>query len=136
MRHVKFVVQEYRGEAVAINRVEIGGDGPGEVYIPTKTDVLSLAGNDTLEMAAGDTITATYTDEFTQTAGDRSQLLSSTLSATYFNGSVGSIAYDFVRQPNGSRGSRRKAIDADRSERTDRRRDQGLRPRHTANPIR
>ncbi len=101
LRHVKFVVDEYRGEAVAINRLEIGGEKPGDVYIPTKTDVLSLAGNDALEIAAGDTLTATYTDEFTQTAGDRSQLLTSTLSATYFDGSVRSIAYDFVRRPNG-----------------------------------
>jgi TolA-binding protein len=102
LRHVKFVVQEYLGEAVAVNRMEIGSDKPGEIYIPTKTDVLSLAGNDRLEIAAGDTITATYTDEFTQTAGDRSQLLSGTLAATYFNGSVKSIAYDFIRRPNGS----------------------------------
>ena len=101
LRHVKFVVQEYRGEAVAVNRIEIGGDKPGEVYIPTKTDVLSLAGNDTLEIAAGDTITVTYTDELTQTAGDRSQLLSGTLAATYFNGSVRSIDYDFFRRANG-----------------------------------
>jgi TolA-binding protein len=101
VRHIKFIVNEYRGEAVAINRVEIGGDGPGQVYIPTKTDVLSLAGNDTLEMAAGDTITATYTDEFTQSAGDRAQLLTGTLSATYFNGGIQAIAYDFIRQPNG-----------------------------------
>ena len=101
LRHLKFVVQEYRGEAVAINRMEIGGDRPGDIYIPTQTDVLSLAGNDTLEIAAGDTLTATYTDEFTQTAGDRSQLLTAMLSATYFNGSIKSIAYDFVRRPNG-----------------------------------
>ncbi len=115
LRHLKFVVQEYRGEAVAINRIEIGGDKPGEIYIPTKTDVLSLAGNDTLEIAAGDTITATYTDEFTQTAGDRSQLLTATLAATYFNGSVKSIAYDFIRRPNGQVETVRKTIDADRS---------------------
>ncbi len=101
LRYIKFVVQEYRGEAVAINRIEIGGEKPGDVYIPTKTDVLSLAGNDTLEMAAGDTIAITYTDEFTQTAGDRSQLLTNTLAATYFNGSIRSIGYDFVRRPNG-----------------------------------
>jgi TolA-binding protein len=101
LRHVRLVVQEYLGEAVAISHVTIQGDDDAETYIPTQEDVLSLAGNDILEIAAGDLITATYTDEFTQTAAGRSQLLTGTLTATYNNARISPIAYDFVRERNG-----------------------------------
>ncbi|MGE0608924.1 MAG: tetratricopeptide repeat protein, partial [Pirellulales bacterium] len=102
LRHVRLVVQEYLGEAVAISHVQISGEDESEPYIPTKSDVLALANNDTLEIAAGDLITATYTDEFTQTAAGRSQLLNGTLQATYFNARLSPIAYDFVRERNGA----------------------------------
>lgn len=101
LRHVKFVIHEYVGEAVAINHVEIGGLDGDELHIPTKADVLSLATNDVLEIAAGDQINATYTDEFNQNASGGNQLLSVQLTATYFDASIAPIAYDFERQPNG-----------------------------------
>jgi TolA-binding protein len=99
LRHLKLVVQEYLGEAVAISHVLIQGED--ETHIPTAADVLSLAGNDTLEIAAGDLLTATYTDEFSQTAAGRSQLLTGTLVATYHNARISPISYDFVRERNG-----------------------------------
>ena len=99
LRYVRFRVNEYVGEAVAINHVEISGD---EQHIPTESDVLSLAQNDVLEIAGGDVVTASYTDEFTQSAQGASRLLSAQLTATYFNAGVDSIAYDFVRQGNGA----------------------------------
>jgi TolA-binding protein len=110
LRHARVVIEEYLGEAVAINHMEIRGEDESELHIPTKADVLSLAGNDMLEIAAGDLITASYTDEFTQSAAGRSQLLTSTLTATYFNSTVAPIAYDFVRQPNGAVQTRRKRL--------------------------
>ncbi|HND51107.1 MAG TPA: tetratricopeptide repeat protein, partial [Pirellulaceae bacterium] len=57
LRFTRLVVHEYRGEAVAINHVEIGGVQGGQIYIPTKTDVLGLAKNNVLEIAGGDTVT-------------------------------------------------------------------------------
>lgn len=110
LRHVKLTVQEYLGEAVAINHVEIRGEEDAELYIPTKADVLALANNDVLEIAAGDLIKASYTDEFTQSASGRSQLLTADLTATYFNASLGSIGYDFVRQNNGQVANVRKQL--------------------------
>jgi len=101
LRYVKFVIQEYLGQAVAINHVEVTGDEPGQVYIPTETDVLSLSKNDILEIAGGDTITGTYADEFTQSAVGQSRVLTSTLTATYFDARVSSIAYEFGKSPNG-----------------------------------
>jgi TolA-binding protein len=100
LRYVRFVCQEYLGEALAISNVEVAGEG-SELYIPTEEDVLALAANDTLEIAGGDTVVASYTDELTlnETAG--SQLLLARLQATYFNASVTPIAYDFDRAANG-----------------------------------
>lgn len=102
LRHVKFVIHEYLGEAVAINQIQIAGEEEDEVYVPTETDVLALSSNNVLEIAGGDLVTATYADEFTQGEGGRSRLLTSKLTATYFNGVTTPIAYDFVRQPSGA----------------------------------
>ena len=77
LRYVRFVFNEFLGESVAINDVEIGGATSAELYIPTNEDVLALASNATLEIAAGDTVTANYTDEFTQNESGTSQLLNS-----------------------------------------------------------
>ena len=110
LRHVKLTIQEYLGEAVAINHVEIRGEEDTELYIPTQADVLALAHNDVLEIAAGDLIKASYTDEFTQMAAGRSQLLTADLTATYFNASLAPIAYDFVRRTNGAVDTVRKQL--------------------------
>lgn len=101
VRHVRFVVREYLGEAVAVSQMELADSSAEKPYIPTDADVLSLAVNDVLEIAAGDKVTAAYADELTQVASGRSQLLTSTLTATYHNALTQTIAYDFLRRSNG-----------------------------------
>ncbi|MEK6237481.1 MAG: tetratricopeptide repeat protein, partial [Planctomycetales bacterium] len=108
LRYVRLVANEYRGEALAINHVEIGGDA--EFYIPTDQDVLSLSTNNVLEIAAGDVVRATYTDEFTQNELGGAQLITQELTATYNNALVAPIAYDFVRGRNGSVATQRKDL--------------------------
>ncbi|HUY34416.1 MAG TPA: tetratricopeptide repeat protein [Pirellulales bacterium] len=110
LRHVRLIVKEYVGEAVAVNQFTIRGDEEDEQFVPTTADVLSLAGNEILEIAGGDVITAGYTDEFTQNASGQGQLLTSELTATYFNGGVNSISYDFVREANGQISTIRKQL--------------------------
>jgi TolA-binding protein len=110
LRHVRFVAHEYVGEALAIGNVEVAGDKPAELYIPTQQDVLALAANDTLEIAAGDTVVATYTDELTLNDTAGSQLLTGRLQATYFNASVTPIAFDFERTTNGQVYTIRKEV--------------------------
>jgi len=110
LRFAKFVVQEYKGAAVAVNHVEISGLADDERYIPTEADVLSLANNQTLEIAAGDTVLASYLDEFTPSATGASQLLTVPLQATYFNAQIASIGYDFDRQQNGNVVNIRKEV--------------------------
>ena len=101
LRYVRFVFNEFLGESVAVNNVEIGGSSADELYIPTNDDVLALASNETLEIAAGDTVTANYTDEFTQNSSGTSQLLNAKLTATYNNASIAPITYDFTRNAGG-----------------------------------
>ncbi len=99
VRHVRLVIHEYRGEAVAINHVEVRDSEKNVLHIPTQTDLLALATNDVLEIAGGDVITATYIDEVNTTGAAR--LLNGKLTATYHNGSITPIAYDFLKGPNG-----------------------------------
>ncbi|MFT5522614.1 MAG: TolA-binding protein [Pirellulaceae bacterium] len=108
LRYTRLVANEYRGEALAINHVEIGN--AAENYIPTDQDVLSLSTNEVLEIAAGDVVRATYTDEFTQNELGSTQLLTRELTATYNNASVASIAYDFVRGGSGAVATQRKDL--------------------------
>ncbi len=114
LRYVRMVVDEYIGEAVAINHVEVAGpdtpDTPGSVYIPTSADVLALANNDVLEIAAGDTVTAAYTDEFTAFGAQRNRLLTKELLATYFDGGVSPIGFNFSRSGSGAVSQQRKEL--------------------------
>ena len=73
LRHVRFMVDEYIGEALAINHVEI--EGPERKHIPTEADVLALANNNVLEITAGDTVTASYIDELTSGGLQRLSLI-------------------------------------------------------------
>jgi TolA-binding protein len=110
LRHVRLVVREYSGEAVAVSQVAIRSEAENKQHIPTDADLLSLATNDTLELAAGDKVTATYADETTQTAAGRSSLLAAELTATYNNARVTPINYEFVRFPNGQVFNQRKEV--------------------------
>ncbi|MBP87766.1 MAG: hypothetical protein CMJ64_13760 [Planctomycetaceae bacterium] len=102
VRYTRFMIHEYLGEAVAVNHVEVSGADRTNPYIPTEADVLALSENDVLEIAGGDVVTASYTDEVTQANAGSSRLLSDRLQATYFDAAVTSIAYEFVRERNGS----------------------------------
>ena len=109
LRYVKLVIHEFLGEAVAINHVEIAGEDD-EVFIPTEYDILTLPDNEILEIAGGDIINGNYTDEFTQGAFGTSRLLSSQLTATYYNASVTPITYDFLKDTNGAVYTIRKTL--------------------------
>lgn len=102
LRHVKFVINEYVGEAVAVSTFEIAGEDEADVYIPTADDVLTLSTNQTLEIAGGDVITGSYTDEATHQDREGSRLLTEKLTATYFNASVQAIQYEFLRDRAGN----------------------------------
>ena len=110
IRHVRFMIDEYLGESVAVNHMQIRGPQNGTTYIPTEDDLLELASNNVLEIAGGDVVTATYTDEQTQTTTGTSRLLTGKLTATYFDGSVTPISYDLVKSNNGGVNTIRKQL--------------------------
>jgi len=110
LRYVKFVCQEYLGEALAIRNFEVSDADSDKPYIPTEEDVLALAKNDVLEIAGGDNVIATYTDEVTLNEMMGSQLLSGKLQATYFNAKIGAISYDFTRSGNSGVYTNRKEL--------------------------
>ncbi len=99
LRHTRLVIQEYRGEAVAINHVEIRDTEKNVLHIPTDADLLSLATNEILEIGGGDVVTATYIDDVN--LSDASRLLNAKLTATYHNATITPISHDLVRAPNG-----------------------------------
>ena len=101
LRYVRMMFNEFIGESVAVNHVEVGGERKEDLYIPTSEDVLALATNQKLEIASGDTVTANYTDELTQNESGTSQLLNTKLTATYNNATITPITYAFTRGGSG-----------------------------------
>ena len=71
-----------------------------EGFMPMVTP--DLARNDILELAPGDTVTVSYLDEITAGGAQRNRLLTRKLTATYFNGQITPVSYDFVRTGGGS----------------------------------
>ncbi|MEE2947231.1 MAG: tetratricopeptide repeat protein [Verrucomicrobiota bacterium] len=99
LRHLHLVVDEYTGNSVSVKNVLVKGGG--NTIIPPKEDVLELAENSILEIAAGDSITAVYIDELTEGGLQQNRPLEQKLQATYFNGSITPVVYEFRRQSNG-----------------------------------
>lgn len=100
LRHVRFVVDEFLGQAVAINSVTI--EGPSSRYIPTEADLLQLSNNNVLEIAPGDRIESVYIDELPTGGEPKNRALTQSLTATYYNGTIQPIAYDFIRRSDGT----------------------------------
>lgn len=108
LRHLRFRFEEFDGPAVAVSQVQVNTlDG---VVIPPDVDLLALAANDILEIAPGDTITGTYIDQFTADGSRRNRALTRTMTATYHNGTILPIGYDFVREADGTIRQTRKEI--------------------------
>ena len=98
LRHVEFVFEEYVGQSLAVNQVEVkAGD---ELLVPTEADILAMSENDVLEITAGDEVVASYVDEFGR-GGAKNRLLSKTLTATYYNAKIRPVSYAFVRTASG-----------------------------------
>jgi len=98
LRHVEFVFEEYVGQSLAVNQVEVKA---GEkLLVPTEADILAMSENDILEITAGDEVVASYVDEFGR-GGAKNRLLTKTLTATYYNAKIRPVSYAFVRTASG-----------------------------------
>ena len=108
VRYTRLLVDEYLGDSVSINHVEIRD--AEERFIPTEVDVSTLAGNETLEIAGGDRVMASYTDEMAVTTRGGSRLLTQTLQATYNDARVVPVGFDFQRNAQGGVNQARKEL--------------------------
>ena len=116
IRHLDFKFLEYRGEAIAVSNVDISGGGAK--HIPPAENVLELADNDILELAPGDTVKVAYLDELTAGGFQPNRLLEKSLTATYHNGVITPISYDFTRAGGGTvQGSRKELLRIEPGER-------------------
>ncbi|MBT3637295.1 MAG: tetratricopeptide repeat protein, partial [Opitutae bacterium] len=98
LRHVEFIFEEYVGQSLAVNQVEVKA---GEkLLVPTEADILAMSENDILEITAGDEVVASYVDEFGR-GGAKNRLLTKTLTATYYNATIRPVSYAFVRTASG-----------------------------------
>lgn len=108
LRFIDFGFLEYRGEAISVGNVEVSGGG--NRHIPPAADVLELARNQFLELAPGDTVQVSYLDEITAGGLQRNRLLTKDLTATYYNGVITPVGYDFARSGGGSVQGTRKEL--------------------------
>ncbi|MDG1833603.1 MAG: tetratricopeptide repeat protein [Verrucomicrobiota bacterium] len=108
LRFARLQVDEYLGDSVAINHVEIRN--AEQNFIPTKVDVSTLAQNASLEIAGGDVVTASYTDEIAVATQGGSRLITQQLQATYNDARVVPIGFDFSRNGAGTVQQTRKEL--------------------------
>ncbi|MFN0128673.1 MAG: tetratricopeptide repeat protein [Verrucomicrobiales bacterium] len=108
LRFIDFQFLEYRGEAVAVSQVTVSGRGAQ--HLPPAADVLELSRNSILELAPGDTVKVSYLDEITAGGQQRNRLLTRDLTATYHDGGITPVSYDFERSGGGSVQGARKEL--------------------------
>ena len=92
-RYVRLFIEKFSGTAPRIAEIEVK-DAAGNVLLPTKTEGEQLAG-DALRLTPSDRITAVYEDETSMVSQGKPRSLSQSLQATYYNGKIDFIAYDF-----------------------------------------
>lgn len=100
LRHIRVVIDAFKGEAVAVNHLEIGD--AAQTWLPSEADLLALTKNETLEIAPGDSVTGLYVDEIADEGRLRNQPHTHTLTATYYNGEIRPVAFDFTRSSDGT----------------------------------
>ena len=108
LRFIDFQFLEYRGEAIAVSQVTVSGGG--KQHLPPAEDVLELARNSILELAPGDTVQVSYLDEITAGGRQRNHLLTRDLTATYHDGVITPVGYDFERAGGGAVQGARKEL--------------------------
>ena len=96
-RYVRLFIEKFSGTSARIAEIEVS-DAAGTVLLPAKAEAESVAG-DALRLTPSDRVTAVYEDETSMVSQGKPRNLSQNISATYFNGTIGFIAYDFKANP-------------------------------------
>jgi TolA-binding protein len=95
-RYVRIFIEKFTGTAPRIAEIEVT-DASGAVLIPAKRQA-DVAVGDVLRLTPSDRITASYEDETSIASLGRSRTLTQQLQATYYNGKIDFVAYDFKEQ--------------------------------------
>ena len=96
-RYVRLFIEKFSGTSARIAEIEVT-DAAGTVLLPAKAEAESVAG-DALRLTPSDRVTAVYEDETSMVSQGKPRNLSQNIAATYFNGTIGFIAYDFKANP-------------------------------------
>lgn len=92
-RYVRLFIEKFSGTAPRIAEMEVT-DASGAVLLPTKAEAEVVAG-DSLRLTPSDRVTAIYEDETSMISQGKPRSLSQNIAATYYNATIGFIAYDF-----------------------------------------
>ena len=92
-RYVRVFIEKFTGTAPRIAELEVT-DAAGTLLLPTRGEV-EVAAGDALRLTPSDRVTAVYEDETSMVSQGKPRSLSQSLAATYFNGHIDFIAYDF-----------------------------------------
>ncbi len=92
-RYVRIFIEKFTGTAPRIAEIEVS-DAGGAVLIPTKGEA-NVAGGESLRLTPSDRITAAYEDEVSIASLGKPRTLTQQLQATYYNGTIDFVAYDF-----------------------------------------
>jgi len=92
-RYVRLFIEKFSGTAPRIAEFEVT-DATGTVLLPVKTET-EVAAVDALRLTPSDRITAIYEDETSMVSQGKPRNLSQNIVATYFDATIGFIAYDF-----------------------------------------
>jgi len=92
-RYLRMLIQKFSGTAPRIAEMQVR-NAEGILLIPAKAEV-KPASEDALRLTPSDRVTATYEDETSTVSPGKPRSLAQSLQATYFNGKIDFIAYDF-----------------------------------------
>ncbi len=97
LRAVKWVFDDYEGNAVVVNEIGVV-DGAGKTLIPVKRDFTSATTNDILEIAPGDEVQVLYVDVKRPSGGSPDRR--ARLATGYYNGTI-QIANEVITDTGG-----------------------------------
>ena len=92
-RYVRLFIEKFSGTSARIAEIEVT-DAAGTVLLPAKAEA-EVAAGDALRLTPSDRVTAIYEDETSMVSQGKPRSLSQNIAATYFNATIGFIAYDF-----------------------------------------
>ncbi|HEV7404151.1 MAG TPA: tetratricopeptide repeat protein [Chthoniobacteraceae bacterium] len=95
-RYVRLFIEKFSGTSPRIAEIELT-DTTGGLLIPAKADEPVTAG-EALRLTPSDRISATYEDETSMASVGKARTLNQQLQATYYNGKIDFIAYEFKAQ--------------------------------------